>query len=445
MNLSERIVAKQAELVAARDVLVDLTSKADEGQDDAAAIAMAEQVQTVEKLTTELDGLKAAEAAIQKSVSRSPEGAGIVKSTPKHKGENDLVKAALVTFEAHLKRVPVMQIAEERYGHDEAAKAVIGVVSKAAQNPAMTSVNGWAAELVREGYGAFMDMLKPESVIPRLPLNRFSFDGYNSLKIPMRNAAANPNLAGAFRAEGAPIRVGALSLGSLTLTPKSLGVIGTFTMELFERSTPNIEQVIREAMVSDTAAALDTAFLGNAAGSATVPAGILNGLAGGNTAASAGTTSANIVTDLRARMQAMAGANMGKRPVWIMNPARAWGLQLALTAAGTPLFPEMANGSLLGIPVVTSTTVAAGSVYLIDAAEIFFAGGAPSFMGTDVATIHEEDTTPAQISTAGTPNVVAAPVRSLFQTNSAALRCMWNVDWLVGRAGAVQHISAAAW
>jgi HK97 family phage major capsid protein len=278
-----------------------------------------------------------------------------------------------------------------------------------------------------------------------LPLNRFSFDGYNSLKIPMRNAAASPNLAGAFRAEGAPIRVGALSLGSMTLTPKSLGVIGTFSMELFERSTPNIEQVIREAMVSDTAAALDAAFLGNAAGTATVPAGILNGLAGGNTAASAGTTSANIVTDLRARMQAMAAANMGRRPVWIMNPARAWGLQLALTAAGTPLFPEMANGTLLGIPVVTSTTVTAGSVFLIDCAEVFFAGGAPSFLGTDVATIHEEDTTPAQISTAGTPNVVAAPVRSLFQTNSAALRCMWNVDWAVARAGAVQHISAAAW
>lgn len=438
-TLSERIVAKQAELIAARDVLVDLTAKADDGQDETAATAMGAQVQTVEKLTADLDGLKAAEGAIQKSIGRA--APAVVKSHAKHQGENDLVKAALVTFEAHIKRVPVMQIAEERYGNDEAAKAVIGVVTKAAQPIATTSAAGWAAELVRDGYGQFMDMLKPESVLPRLSLNNFSFDGYNSIKIPMRNPAANPNLAGAFRAEGAAIRVGALSLGSLTLTPKSLGVIGTFSMELFERSTPNIEQVIRSAMVSDTAAALDSAFLGNAAASATTPGGILAGLAAGNTAASAGATSANIVADLRGRMQAMAAANMGRKPVWIMNPARAWGLSLALTASGAPLFPEMQNGTLLGMPVVTSTTVPAATVFLIDGAEIFFAGGAPSFMASDVATIHEEDTAPLAIN-GGT---AATPVRSLFQTNSAALRCLWNVDWAVARAGAVQTITAAAW
>jgi len=441
---SERIAELQQKLVAARDVLVELNSKSIGDIDDVAAGALAEQKQVVEKLSDELDRCKDIEATIQKTFSRT--SAAIVTSHPKHKGENDLVKAALVTFEAHIKRVPVMQIAEERYGNDEAAKAVIGVVTKAAQPIATTTAAGWAAELVRDGYGQFMDMLKPESVLPRLSLNNFSFDGYQSIKIPMRNPAANPNLAGAFRAEGAPIRVGALSLGSLTLNPKSLGVIGTFSMELFERSTPNIEQVIRTAMVSDTAAALDTAFLGNGALSATAPAGILNGLAAGNTAASAGATSANIVADLRGRMQAMAAANMGRKPVWIMNPARAWGLQLALTAAGTPLFPEMANGTLLGIPVVTSTTVPAATVFLIDGAEIFFAGGAPTFMASDVATIHEEDTTPLQIASGAQGSaVVATPTRSLFQTKSAALRCMWNVDWAVARAGAVQTITAAAW
>lgn len=445
-TLNERILAKQAELVAARDVLVDLTAKSDEGQDETAATAMAAQVQTVEKLTADLDGLKAAETAIQKSVGRASSSAAIVKSHPKHQGENDLVKAALVTFESHIKRVPVMQIAEERYGNDEAAKLVIASTVKGAQSIAMTSVAGYAQELVRDGYGQFMDLLKPESVLPRLSLNNFSFDGFNTLKIPMRTGSAlsNPNLAGAFRGEGAPIRVGALSLGSLTLTPKSLGVIGTFSMELFERSTPNIEQVIRGAMISDTAVALDTAFLGAAAGTAVQPAGILNSIAAGNTAASAGTTSANIVADLRGRMQAMAAANMGKKPQWVMNPARAWGLQLALTAAGTPLFPEMANGTLLGIPVVTSTTVPAASVFLIDGAEVFFAGGTPTFMGSDVATIHEEDTTPLPIVGAAKTDV-ANPVRSLFQTNSAALRCMWSVDWAVARPGAIQHISAVAW
>ena len=195
----------------------------------------------------------------------------------------------------------------------------------------------------------------------------------------------NPNLAAAFRAEGAPIRVGAAQTGSKTLTPKNFGVIGTFTNELFEASTPNILSLIQNWMVEDTAIAMDTAFLGSTVGSATVPAGIQAGIAAGNTAASGGVTHALIQKDIRDRFQAMAAGNLGRRPVWIMNPARLIGLELALTATGTAAFPTVSNGTLMGAPVVTSTTVPADTVYLIDAAEVAFAGGAPRFMGTEVA------------------------------------------------------------
>jgi hypothetical protein len=118
-------------------------------------------------------------------------------------------------------------------------------------------------------------------------------------------------------------------------------------------------------------------------------------------------------------------------------------VKLSVTAAGTPAFPEAANGTLMGAPVVTSTNVPAAMVFLVDAAEIAFAGGAPRFLGTDVATIHEEDTTPLPII--GGTGTAAQPVRSLFQTNSSALRATWEIDWAVMRAGAVQTISAAAW
>jgi hypothetical protein len=96
--------------------------------------------------------------------------------------------------------------------------------------------------------------------------------------------------------------------------------------------------------------------------------------------------------------------------------------------------------------VVTSTNVPAQVVFLIDAAEVYFAGGAPRFMGTEVATLHEEDTSPAAIvgGTTGTP-APATPVRSLFQTNSAALRCVWELDWTVMRTGAVQTITGATY
>ena len=438
-TLSEQIVAKQAELVSARDVLVDLSSKGDAMD----TVAVDEATASVDRLSADLDRLKSAEAAIQKSLSRGESSAPAINKIPRVKsGESAdlLIKNALVTFDAYVKRIPVEQALQERFHGDEALASVVSY-TKAAQNPAMSNVAGYAQELTRESYGAFMDLLRGESVVPQLPLNRYEFNGYASIKIPARAAA--PNMAGAFRAEGAPIRVGGLSLTSTTLTPKSLAVIGTWTNELMERSTPSILEVIRNAMIEDTAQALDAAFLGNAVASATTPAGIQQAATAGNTAASAGATTANIMADVRARLQAMTALNLGRRPVFIMNPARWFGVKLAITAAGTPAFPEAANNTLMGIPVVTSTNVPAAMVYLVDAAEISFAGGAPAFMGTEVATLHEEDTAPLPV--VGSTGTVAQPVRSLYQTNSSALRTIWQLDWAVMRAGSVQTISAAAW
>jgi HK97 family phage major capsid protein len=220
-----------------------------------------------------------------------------------------------------------------------------------------------------------------------------------------------------------------------------MGVISTFSNELFERSTPNILEVIRSAMVSDTAQALDVAFLSATAGTATVPGGIQAGVVAPNTAASLGDTVADITADLRGRLQQMASLNLGRKPVWVMSPARAWGLQLATNAVGAVAFPEMASGSLIGIPVVTSTNVPADVVFLIDAAEVYFAGSAPRFLGTETATLHMEDTLPLEI----VGSVTANPVRSLYQTNTAGIRAMWDLDWTVSRTGAVQTITGVAW
>lgn len=368
-----------------------------------------------------------------------------------------IVRHALSVLESHLTNKPIEQVREERYGGDTFAEATHHVsailtsaaLTKAAQNPAMTTVPEWAGALVREGYGAFMETLQAESVVPRLPLQREEFDGYNAITVAGRKTTApdDPNLAAAFRAEGAPIRVGSASLQAKKLTPKSMGIIGSFTLELFKRSTPSIEQKIEDWMIEDTSIVLDGIFFGTGAGSATTPAGIANGLAAGDTGASTGNTPAQIDADIKARVSALVGHRMGRRPVWIMNTARFLGLTGTKTAAGTSLYPSLEETppKLYNIPVEHGLNVPAATVYLVDAAEIAFAGDAPSFASSTEATFHEEYTTPLPISTAGTPNTVAAPVRSLFQTNSAALRGIWEVDWLVLRAGAVQTITGVTW
>ena len=144
---------------------------------------------------------------------------------------------------------------------------------------------------------------------------------------------------------------------------------------------------------------------------------------------------ATAISVLKDAILAMTNLNMGRRPVWVMHPANAFSLQLMQNAVGSPAFPEMANGSLIGIPVVTSTTCPADAIYLLDCADIVFAGGAPRFLASDVASIHEEDTTPLPlVDGSGTS---AAPTRSLYQTYSSALRTVWMVDWAQLRDGSV--------
>lgn len=465
MTIAEQIRAAEVALNALRDKALAATSQLAEMADGEARDALVAEIAAnnaaVDKQANTLTVLRTTEtqlAARAVSPAPAPAAPAIIQVGPRvtaDQKKNLIVRSALVTFEAYLRRVPLAQIIEERYSGDpllEATKAATLLTQhKAAQNPAMTSVPAWAGALVQDGYGAFLEDLQRESVVPRLPLQQEQFNGYNSITIGARTSSptTNPNLAAAFRAEGAPIRVGAVGLGSKKLTPKSMGIIGTFTMELFRRSTPNIEQKIHDWMIEDTAVALDLAFLSNQAGTAIQPAGIANALPAGDTGASTGGTAAQITADIKLRLQSMYGQGLGRRPMWIMNPKNLAALGLSLTATGAPAFPSAATSSptLSNIPVVTSITVPQDVVYLVDCAEIAFAGGTPEFLGTEVATLHEEGdaTLVAPIASAGTPNTVAAPARSLYQTFSGALRGIWEVDWLVLRAGAVQTITGVAW
>jgi hypothetical protein len=366
-----------------------------------------------------------------------------------------IVRSALLALESHITRQPVESLLVQRYADHAETRAVAMMVTRAAQPPAMATVPGWAQELVRESFGAFMDLLMTANpVVPRLPLMRFQFDQYGKITLPSRKRVTNPNLAAAFRAEGAPIRVGALVLQSQSLTPKSMAVIGTYTNELFQRSTPNIETVIREGMIQDTNEVLDGIFTSALAPVAGLqPPGLQYGVVPPNTAPSGGVTPDKVKSDLEARVTQMLNSRYGRRAVWIMHETRWLHVKNLQNAVGLPAFPETANGLLMGYPVYTSLDVPSDVVIFVDTSVLAFAGGAPMFAGTDVATLHEEDTTPLPITSiaAGSPPpapTVAAPVRSLFQTNAAALRSIWEIDWSLipgPTSGAVQTITGVAW
>jgi HK97 family phage major capsid protein len=467
MKLSERIAQLKAQMQAKLEKLTQLTEKDEPDDTDGNAIEElnADLTKHNEDLKRLLEAEKLLAAGAQPAAPAAPAqqrgGApglalsGAMKAKPSAKL---FVRSAIAAFEAHHTHQLLEDILERRWPDEVGlleTATLVTRIGKAAQNPAMTTVPEWAGALVRESWAAFMDLIGTEAVIPQIPMQRYTFDGGAPIKIPVRvDDFANQHLGAAFRREGDPIRVGAAKMGTQELAPYNMGVIGTFTMEMLRRSVIDFEAAVERWMRQDTARVLDTAFLDAAAAIPGLrPAGLRNGLPAGDTAASTGNDSDQILADLRARIQSMANQGLGRAPYWLMHPSRAAGVAMATNAVGDLAFPTMANGTLASIPVRTSLYVPIDVVFLVDASEIAFAGGNPEFAYSDQATIHEDAGMPlVDGATADTvlpivdgAGAAAQPVRSFFQTYSGGIRSVWDASWGKLRPGAVQTITGVAW
>jgi HK97 family phage prohead protease len=359
-----------------------------------------------------------------------------------------LVHCGVAQLFAHNKRQPIEMTMREIYGDDELHRAAVTWITRAATAPATTTTVGWAAELAQTTYAAYMDLLYAASVYPRLAGMGLSLSFGTAGKIIIPTRATTPTIAGSFVGEGLPIPVRQGLFTSQTLTPKKMAVITTFTREISEHSVPAIEGLLRDAIQNDTAISLDSVLLDANPATVVRPAGILNGVSGLTPTAGGGFTA--LVGDIKQISGALLTGTKGniRNPAWIMNPQQVNSAGL-VAAPGAGVFPfrdEVSQGRLGGWPIINSGTVPLGTVIAMDAADFVAVGGeAPRFEISDQATLHLEDTTPLDIGTAGTPPVVAAPVKSMFQTDSLALRLVLPTNWTVRRAGVVAWVAGVTW
>lgn len=458
MSLSKRIEAAQQELTAYRDQLTEL-SNIEEPDDDQVAMIDELNDHTIPKTKAAIARMEKMELSLAASkIGETPSPSSpaplsgdimppdrrsfaVVKKKPE---VEDYIYRALATWaSAQTLREPLEKILNERYHNDETTSLVL----KAAVNPALTTTAGWAAELTQSINVGFMDRLIPDAIYPRLSArgSRYTFGSNSTLKIPTRTTTST--LAGAWVGEGAPKPVRKASFSSITLTPFKLAVISTFSEEMAMYSTPAIEGIIRQAMQDDTAISLDTYLIDNVAASAVRPAGLLNGVSP-LTATAAGTKAEKMVADLQQLMAAIIAAGGGRNVIYLVNPAQSLAMGLAQTTTGDFLFDggDSAVSRFNGASLIPSLTVPAGTVIAVDASEFATANGdAPRFAVSNEATLHEEDTTPLALGTAGTPNVVAAPMRSLFQTDTVAIRMTLYITWKMRRTGMVQTVAGVGW
>ena len=240
-----------------------------------------------------------------------------------------------------------------------------------------------------------------------------------------------------------------LGLQAISLTPKKMGVISEFSREMGLHSTPSIEGVIRQAINDDTAVAIDTVLIDAIAADTIRPAGLRNGVSGGTPSALA-TSFDKMIADIKGLIAPIVAARGGRNLVLLMNTAQSLSLSWVTTPMGEFVFADVADGTLRNLTVITSTTVPAGTLIMLDASEFAtVTGDTPMFDVSDVATIHEEDTAPLPIvgGTVQPPAIgsVAAPVRSLWQTASIGVRLVLDMNWTMRRANMVSWVSGVTW
>src|SRR5262249_48177486 len=254
---------------------------------------------------------------------------------------------------------------------------------------------------------------------------KLNMDGIAEYRVPGRPLTAAA--AGQWVAEGSPAPARQLSFSNAAvLRPRKLTVLTAYTREMVESS--NIAAIVRQTLGEATGLALDARMFSTTAADSAGPGGLFAGVTPITPASGGGATPAEAAaTDIGALFGALATNGAGKAAVIVAAMPQA--VRLKLIA-----------GPKFDYDILGSTALASGIVAAIETAS-FVSGfsAVPEFETGRDATMHMEDTAPADPIMGGTP------VRSMFQLDATALRTKLWAAFGMRAAGHVQWIQSATW
>ncbi len=324
---------------------------------------------------------------------------------------------------------------------------------KAAVAAGTTTDSTWAAPLLAQARvlpGEFLEFLRAETILGKFGTT------VNGVAIPsLRRVDFNVKIQGqtsggtsSWVGQGAGKPVTKYDFDDRTLTFKKVAAISVLAEELVRFSSPSAELMIRDALAETIKARIDADFIDPAisAISNVRPASITNGL---TAQSSAGTSAANVVTDIQNLIEPFLLAKVGVRNLVIIMPETlAMVLSLMLTSLGNRQFPdlEIGGGRLLGIPVITTQYAASEAqfgnmVIVVNARDIALADDGQVTIDASREASLQMDDAPTQSS--ATPT--ATSVVSMFQTNSIAIRAERFIDWAKLRSNAVVYMDDVNW
>lgn len=316
---------------------------------------------------------------------------------------------------------------------------------KAAVPAGTTSDATWAGPLVAYNNfaGDFVEFLRPRTII-----GQFGDGGRPDLRrIPFNVHIKGQTTGGTgyWVGEGKPKPVTKFDFNDTYHAWNKVAAIAVLTEELIRFSDPSAERLVRDALAAVLIERMDTDFIdpAKAAVANVSPASITNGVT--PITGSGGTDGDAVRTDIAALWAAPIAAKLSMRgAVYITTPTIALQLSLMMNALGQREFPDvsMAGGTLLGVPVIVSDYVPAGTFVLAFAPEIYFSDdGQVTIDASREASIQMLDN-PTNDPTGAT---VATAMVSMYQTDSMALRAHRFVTWSKRRAAAVSLVEDVAW
>jgi hypothetical protein len=305
---------------------------------------------------------------------------------------------------AELLHDSVKGIAQDCWPSDH---VLLDVVERASSAPAMVTVAGWAAELAHRIVSDAVEALGPASAAAQV-LRRcllLSFDGAGSISAPaFAGSAGNAS----FVADGNPIPVRQLSATTAILNPFVVATIAVLTREMMESS--NAEALITDALVRSAAAAMDAVMFDANPADGTRPAGLKNGIST-LTASSSTDPFGAMFEDIANLVNAVSLVGGSGPYVLVGSPGRV----------ASAAF-RMASEATAELIVFAASNAAGSDLYAIAPQALVAAISPAPAIELSRAAHLVMDTAPGAANTTGSN-------KSMFQTDSIAIKVRWPVSW----------------
>lgn len=320
-------------------------------------------------------------------------------------------------------------------GHRDAVLVAIDRGMDFGKRALVAGIGSSGGFMVAEEYSdEVIDLLRHRAVIRKLGARSIPLPGGN-LSQPRLSSGATATYVG----EAVSSNASQEALQQLKWSSKTLMALVPISNDLLKFASPAADQMVLDDMVKQIAVAEDSYFI-RGLGTAFSPRGVRYAMASGNVLNSAGTSLANMVTDLEDLESQLEQNDVPMiNPAWIMNPRSKNSLKFAQTTTGAFLFrEEMQDGMLMDYPYAFTNNVPANlggganqaEVYFLDMSEVVIADvpGLEIEISTEAAYVDSTGTLQAAFSQNVT--VMKAVERhdiNLLHDVSAA--CISNAQW----------------